>query len=89
MTLIVQKFGGTSVGDIERIEQVADKVARFRDQGHDIVVVVSAMAGETNRLIALAHEVQDRPARNFRETASRTSGPARPRRSRCCSTWAA
>jgi aspartate kinase len=61
MSLIVQKFGGTSVGSIERIEQVADKVARFRADGHGVVVVVSAMSGETNRLIALAHEVQDRP----------------------------
>jgi aspartate kinase len=61
MSLIVQKFGGTSVGDIERIEQVADKVARFRGDGHSIVVVVSAMSGETNRLIEMAHEVQDRP----------------------------
>ena len=61
MALIVQKFGGTSVGTIERIEQVADKVARFRDDGHDIVVVVSAMSGETNRLIGLAHEIQDQP----------------------------
>jgi aspartate kinase len=61
MTLIVQKFGGTSVGSIERIEQVADKVAGFRADGHDVVVVVSAMSGETNRLIGLAHEVQERP----------------------------
>jgi aspartate kinase len=61
VALIVQKFGGTSVGNIERIEQVADKVARFRDDGHDIIVVVSAMSGETNRLIALAHEVQEHP----------------------------
>jgi len=61
MSLIVQKFGGTSVGDVERIEQVADKVARFRSEGHELVVVVSAMAGETNRLIALAHDVQERP----------------------------
>jgi aspartate kinase len=61
MALIVQKFGGTSVGTIERIEQVADKVARFRDEGHDLVVVVSAMSGETNRLIDLAHEIQDEP----------------------------
>ncbi len=61
MSLIVQKFGGTSVGTIARIEQVADKVARFRSEGHDIVVVVSAMSGETNRLIGLAHEVQERP----------------------------
>lgn len=61
MSLIVQKFGGTSVGTIERIEQVADKVAGFRADGHSVVVVVSAMSGETNRLIALANEVQERP----------------------------
>ena len=61
MSLIVQKFGGTSVGSIERIGQVADKVARFASEGHSVVVVVSAMSGETNRLIALAHEVQERP----------------------------
>ena len=61
MSLIVQKFGGTSVGSIERIEQVADKVAGFRADGHDVVVVVSAMSGETNRLIELANQVQERP----------------------------
>lgn len=61
MALIVQKFGGTSVGSVERIQQVAAKVARFRDQGHDMVVVVSAMSGETNRLIALAKDIQDQP----------------------------
>ncbi|TDG14724.1 aspartate kinase [Seongchinamella unica] len=61
MSLIVQKFGGTSVGSIARIEQVADKVASFRADGHSVVVVVSAMSGETNRLIGLAHEVQERP----------------------------
>ncbi|MCB1855103.1 MAG: aspartate kinase [Halieaceae bacterium] len=61
MSLIVQKFGGTSVGSVERIEQVAEKVAKFRRQGHDVVVVVSAMSGETNRLIELAHQVQERP----------------------------
>ena len=61
MSLIVQKFGGTSVGSIERIEQVADKVSGFRADGHEVVVVVSAMSGETNRLIALAHEIQERP----------------------------
>ena len=61
MGLIVQKFGGTSVGSVERIGQVADKVAKFRAQGHDVVVVVSAMSGETNRLIALAQEVDERP----------------------------
>lgn len=61
MSLIVQKYGGTSIGDIERIEQVAEKVAGFRANGDDIVVVVSAMSGETNRLIELAHEIQERP----------------------------
>jgi aspartate kinase len=61
MSLIVQKFGGTSVGDTDRIGLVADKVAGFRAAGHEIVVVVSAMSGETNRLIALANDVQERP----------------------------
>ena len=61
MSLIVQKFGGTSVGTVERIALVADKVAEFRRQGHDIVVAVSAMSGETNRLIALANEIQAEP----------------------------
>jgi len=61
MALYVQKYGGTSVGSVERIQQVADKVKRFRDQGHDIVVVVSAMSGETNRLIGMANEMQDKP----------------------------
>ncbi|MDH5343611.1 MAG: aspartate kinase, partial [Betaproteobacteria bacterium] len=54
MALIVQKYGGTSVGSPERIKNVAKRVARWQAQGHDIVVVVSAMSGETNRLIALA-----------------------------------
>jgi len=57
MALIVQKFGGTSVGTIERIAQVADKVKKFRENGDDIVVVVSAMSGETNRLIDLAKQI--------------------------------
>ena len=57
MALYVQKYGGTSVGSVERIQQVADKVKGFRDQGHDIVVVVSAMSGETNRLISMANEI--------------------------------
>ncbi|MBX9762608.1 MAG: aspartate kinase [Pseudomonadaceae bacterium] len=59
MALIVQKFGGTSVGTVERIQQVAAKVKKFRDNGDDIVVVVSAMSGETNRLIDLAKQVSD------------------------------
>ncbi|WP_339231520.1 aspartate kinase [Pseudomonas sp. FSL L8-0168] len=57
MALIVQKFGGTSVGSVERIEQVADKVRKFRDAGDDLVVVLSAMSGETNRLIDLAKAI--------------------------------
>ncbi|AOY01834.1 aspartate kinase [Jeongeupia sp. USM3] len=61
MALIVQKYGGTSVGTPERIKNVARRVAKFKAQGHDIVVVVSAMSGETNRLIALAKEIQANP----------------------------
>lgn len=61
MALIVQKYGGTSVGSPERIKNVAKRVARWKAQGHDIVVVVSAMSGETNRLIALAKEIQSQP----------------------------
>lgn len=61
MSLLVQKYGGTSVGSVERIEAVAKKVAALRTQGHDIVVVVSAMSGETNRLIGLAQEIQETP----------------------------
>jgi len=57
MALLVQKFGGTSVGTIERIEAVAEKVISYRDQGNDMVVVVSAMSGETNRLVALAQQI--------------------------------
>jgi aspartate kinase len=57
MALIVQKFGGTSVGTVERIEVVAEKIVASRREGHDLVVVVSAMSGETNRLLALAHEI--------------------------------
>ena len=60
MALLVQKFGGTSVGTIERIEAVAEKVMSYRDQGNDMVVVVSAMSGETNRLIELAQQVDAR-----------------------------
>eukprot|EP01026_Neomeris_dumetosa_P015943 TRINITY_DN160629_c0_g1_i1.p1 TRINITY_DN160629_c0_g1~~TRINITY_DN160629_c0_g1_i1.p1 ORF type:complete len:178 (-),score=21.27 TRINITY_DN160629_c0_g1_i1:98-631(-) len=61
MSLYVQKFGGTSVGTTDKIKAVAKKVAGFRDNGHDIVVVVSAMSGETNRLIGLASEMQEHP----------------------------
>ena len=61
MALIVQKYGGTSVGSAERIKNVARRVAQTRAEGHDVVVVVSAMSGETNRLVALAHEMQEIP----------------------------
>jgi aspartate kinase len=61
MALIVQKFGGTSVGDVDRVKNVARRVAQARAGGHDVVVVVSAMAGETDRLIGLAQKVADRP----------------------------
>jgi len=61
MALIVQKYGGTSVGSIERIANVAEKVMKARAQGHDVVVVVSAMSGETNRLDALAKSITDLP----------------------------
>ena len=61
MALIVQKYGGTSVGSAERIKNVARRVAQWSARGHQLVVVVSAMAGETNRLIALAKDVQSNP----------------------------
>jgi len=61
MALIVQKYGGTSVRDPERIKNVANRVARFVSEGHQVVVVVSAMSGETNRLLSLANEVSDIP----------------------------
>jgi aspartate kinase len=61
MALIVQKYGGTSVGTVERIQNVAKRVAKWRNAGHDVVVVVSAMSGETNRLIDLAKAIQPQP----------------------------
>ena len=61
MALIVQKYGGTSVANVERIKHVAERVAKFKMLGHQVVVVLSAMSGETNRLIALAREVQSEP----------------------------
>lgn len=61
MSLIVQKYGGTSVGDIERIKLVAERIIQAKSEGHDLVVVVSAMAGETDRLLSLAAQVSDAP----------------------------
>jgi len=62
MALIVQKYGGTSVGTTERIGNIADKIIATKKQGDDVVVVVSAMSGETNRLISLAKEISQRPS---------------------------
>jgi len=61
MALIVQKYGGTSVANVERIRAVAERVAKFKMLGHQVVVVLSAMSGETNRLIALAKQIQSTP----------------------------
>src|SRR5947207_3622786 len=66
MSLLVQKFGGTSVADPDRIREVADHVVRTRRQGHDVVVVVSAMGKETDELLRLAGEVSaTRPGREM------------------------
>lgn len=62
MALYVQKYGGTSVGTVERIEHVADKIKSFHDAGHQMVIAVSAMSGETNRLIGLASNISENPA---------------------------
>ncbi|MDP3845350.1 MAG: aspartate kinase [Pseudomonas sp.] len=61
MALIVQKFGGTSVGTVERIEKIAEKIQKARAGGDDLVIVLSAMSGETNRLIDLAKQISDQP----------------------------
>ena len=61
MGLVVQKFGGTSVANIEKIKNVANKAIREKNSGHDVLVVLSAMSGETNRLIDLAHSAADSP----------------------------
>ena len=65
--MLVQKYGGTSVGSIERIKQVAAKIARAKRTGDDVVVVVSAMAGETNRLLGLAQEISEIPDERERD----------------------
>jgi aspartate kinase len=61
VALFVQKYGGTSVGSTERIKNVARRAAKFCAAGHELIVVVSAMSGETNRLITLAKEIQANP----------------------------
>ena len=62
MALIVQKYGGTSVGTIDNIRHVAKNVVEAKNAGNDLIVVVSAMAGETDRLIELAHQIVDEPS---------------------------
>ncbi|MEK6562035.1 MAG: aspartate kinase, partial [Candidatus Binatota bacterium] len=67
MALIVQKYGGTSVGTVERIKNVAKKVVAAKQRGNEVVVVVSAMAGETNRLLALAQQISELPDERERD----------------------
>jgi aspartate kinase len=67
MSLVVQKYGGTSVGSVERIKNVARKVVAAKQAGHDLIVVVSAMAGETNRLVGLAQQISDAPDERERD----------------------
>jgi aspartate kinase len=63
--LVVQKYGGTSVGSVDRIREVARRCLKTQQQGHDVVVIVSAMSGETNRLLALARQVNDEPPAEY------------------------
>ncbi len=67
MALVVQKYGGTSVATVERIKDIARKVVAAKESGHEIIVVVSAMAGETNRLLTLAHQVSEAPDERERD----------------------
>ena len=61
MTILVQKFGGTSVGSIEKINKIADRIVRDLDQDNRLVIVVSAMSGETNRLLSLGNDISAEP----------------------------
>src|SRR5256714_15239219 len=70
--LIVQKYGGTSVGDADRIRNVARRAIACRKAGHDVVVVVSAMAGETNRLLKLTSEIAKRPSQREQDVVVST-----------------
>jgi aspartate kinase len=72
MALVVQKYGGTSVGDIERIKNVARRAIAAQKQGHDVVVVVSAMSGETNRLLRLVSAISDRPSQREQDVVIAT-----------------
>ena len=70
--LIVQKYGGTSVGTLERIEAVANRVAKTKAEGHDVIVVVSAMSGETNKLIEYANYFSASPKQREMDSVSYT-----------------
>src|SRR5436190_17197672 len=70
--LVVQKYGGTSVGDVERIRNVARRCVVARKAGHDVVVVVSAMAGETNRLLKLTSDIAKRPSQREQDVVVAT-----------------
>ena len=70
--LVVQKYGGTSVGDVDRIRNVARRAIVARKAGHDVVVVVSAMAGETNRLLKLTNDVSKRPSQREQDVVVST-----------------
>ena len=72
MALIVQKYGGTSVGDLERIRNVARRALAERKDGNDVVVVVSAMAGETNRLLRLTGQIAKRPSQREQDVVVST-----------------
>ena len=72
MALVVQKFGGTSVGSIDRIQHVAGRALATQAEGNDVVVIVSAMAGETNRLLGLANEVTTTPDRREMDVIAAT-----------------
>ena len=89
MALIVQKYGGTSVGTIERIEAVADRIKASRDKGNQIVVVVSAMSGETNRLISLANEIDEKAPAHEMDVLVSTGERSEERRvgKECRSRW--
>jgi aspartate kinase len=72
VALIVQKYGGTSVGSVERMLGVAARALKTRGEGHDVVLIVSAMAGETNRLLALAHQVAPLPSQREMDVIAAT-----------------
>ena len=77
MALVVKKFGGTSVGNLERMRNVSELALRSQREGNQVVLIVSAMSGETNRLLALAHQISSTP--DMRELDSQIDDPLLPR----------